>query len=244
LGKFQPSNISEVKNLTQSQLASMLGDSETIIPDHLTRPAHWPQFEMPGAGAQQETYSRQPTAETPESSVAPHVSRATIAARLQTETPVIALTSASLLEQIANFRETIRANNQLAVEHTEFRNDLLSFLDALHFDLKSLLKTLPPPNEPPNKEHIEQTANWADRFIGTAIPEWQKYLAPEALGKASAPAGIILTCGALGAALTGFNPLGFGAGSVVGKWITGELKTGAAADKLSEQMRPEAPADK
>ncbi|MGH1454669.1 MAG: pentapeptide repeat-containing protein [Paracoccaceae bacterium] len=39
------------QNLTQTQLGSMLGDSATIIPDHLSRPAHWSEFEMLGLAA-------------------------------------------------------------------------------------------------------------------------------------------------------------------------------------------------
>lgn len=54
--------------------------------------------------------------------------------------------------------------------------------------------------------------------------------------------GIILGCGALGAALTGFNPIGFGAGSMVGRWLTGELKSGVASDRITEMVdNPSAP---
>lgn len=37
-------DLSFAKGLTQSQLNRMAGDSGTIIPDHLTRPTHWPEF--------------------------------------------------------------------------------------------------------------------------------------------------------------------------------------------------------
>ena len=36
--------LSETKNLTQYQLENMLGDSDTLIPEHLTRPTSWPEY--------------------------------------------------------------------------------------------------------------------------------------------------------------------------------------------------------
>jgi hypothetical protein len=37
-------DLSTTTELTQEQLDSMLGDSGTILPDHLTRPTHWPDW--------------------------------------------------------------------------------------------------------------------------------------------------------------------------------------------------------
>ena len=164
------------------------------------------------------------------------VSRTTVATRLKTETATIALTSLSLLEQIAAYREAVRGNNALAAEHPEAYTSLLAFLEGLSVDLEALLGDLPALGEAPREESVEHAASWAERFMGAAIPEWRKHLAPEAVGKASAPMGIILGCGALGAALTGFNPIGFGAGSMVGRWLTGELKSGVASDRITEML--------
>lgn len=41
---FHITNLFKVKNLTQPQIDVMSGDSETLIPNHLTRPNHWNNF--------------------------------------------------------------------------------------------------------------------------------------------------------------------------------------------------------
>lgn len=161
--------------------------------------------------------------------------------KLVTNRETLVLTSASLLQQIADYRFKIYSDNQLACDHPEHRDGLLAFLDQLSADIELLLQQVPAAGAEATEEQAEQAASWFDRFTGAALPEWQKYLAPEALGKASAPGGIILGFGALGALVTGVNPLGFGAGAMVGKWITGEMKSGQAADKLSEMFETDAP---
>ncbi|MEM9636963.1 MAG: pentapeptide repeat-containing protein, partial [Pseudomonadota bacterium] len=40
-GAANYTNLSRCRKLTQAQLGRMLGDSGTILPDHLTRPEHW-----------------------------------------------------------------------------------------------------------------------------------------------------------------------------------------------------------
>ena len=53
-------DLSGVFDMTQAQLNSMLGDKETIIPEHLTRPAHWPAFEFETAVDESEEAVRKP----------------------------------------------------------------------------------------------------------------------------------------------------------------------------------------
>ena len=43
-------DLSQAIHVTQSQLDMMSGDSETLIPEHLQRPAHWPVFGGPSQG--------------------------------------------------------------------------------------------------------------------------------------------------------------------------------------------------
>jgi hypothetical protein len=40
-GTAEYTDLNRIFDLTQTQLESMIGDSGTIIPDHLTRPKHW-----------------------------------------------------------------------------------------------------------------------------------------------------------------------------------------------------------
>ncbi len=39
-------DLSDTANLNQKQLDTMLGDSGTLLPDHLTRPEHWPELDI------------------------------------------------------------------------------------------------------------------------------------------------------------------------------------------------------
>ncbi|GAA6187397.1 pentapeptide repeat-containing protein [Litorivita sp. NS0012-18] len=49
-------DLKDVKGLTQTQLSSMDGDSGTIIPSNLTRPARWPEFDTLPDTLDQEPY--------------------------------------------------------------------------------------------------------------------------------------------------------------------------------------------
>ncbi|MEO0991695.1 MAG: hypothetical protein AAFX00_12185, partial [Pseudomonadota bacterium] len=67
-GTAEFTNLSTVRNLTQSQLETMDGDSGTILPDHLTRPAHWPDWrdhidELSTPEADHDTVTELPRAE-------------------------------------------------------------------------------------------------------------------------------------------------------------------------------------
>lgn len=149
------------------------------------------------------------------------------------------LTGAELLVRIAAFREEVRKSNRLAAEDTDFRDGLLAFLDRLAADLEGLLEATPAPGEVVTDEVAEATASWFKRFSATLREEGASYLAPERLGKAAAPTSVILGCGAVGALFGG--PVGFGAGVMAGKFLTGELKNGAVADKVGKALADDTP---
>lgn len=44
-GAQEYTDLRKARNLTQAQLDIMRGDSGTILPDHLTRPSHWPELQ-------------------------------------------------------------------------------------------------------------------------------------------------------------------------------------------------------
>jgi len=143
---------------------------------------------------------------------------------------------ASALENLSDFKETVRSDNHLAITHSVLRDDLLKLLDALISHIETLLSILPSKSEALSKSDEDQIISWTQRYMNGAMPKLQEYFAPEKLGSSSIPVGVILTCGGLGSLLTGFSPIGFGAGSVVGKLIVGEMKSGAAADEITRRF--------
>ena len=49
-GTAEYTDLSTALNLSQTQLDTMKGDSETLLPDGLTRPDHWPEFDETDPG--------------------------------------------------------------------------------------------------------------------------------------------------------------------------------------------------
>lgn len=217
-----PTDLSDTIGLTQSQLDSMHGDRGVILPEGLEYPDHWPEPVPPRSAPV-----------TPFRPVPPSA----VQARLSANGSALVLTSASVLEQIAAFRDTVRGNNQLAAERPELRESLLDFLDALSADLERLVEIIPPDQTPVTDETAEQAASWLDRFGARLRESAAKYVAPENVADAALPLGIILGCGAIGALLGG--PVGFGAGSVFGNLLTNNLKPGAAAERIGKLFEEE-----
>jgi len=148
----------------------------------------------------------------------------------------IVLMVSGTLERLMEFREVVRADNTLAATQPELRDRLLKLLDALSTHLEDLLKLVPLASQEISSEQSSSIISWTDRYVNAAIPKLQEYVSPEALGRTSVPAGLILLCGGIGSLLTGLNPIGFGAGSFVGKMIVGEMKSGKAADELQDRF--------
>jgi hypothetical protein len=143
---------------------------------------------------------------------------------LQTNRDAISLTTASLLEQIAEFREKMRGNNHL---ESEFREEILAFLDQLSEKLRNLVEALPAVAETTDTRAGEKAVLWLRDFKAHFFKEAAAYSAPENIAKSAIPTGIILGCTAVGS-LVGM-PV---AGTVVGGLIPGQLKPGKAADDL------------
>jgi len=163
----------------------------------------------------------------------------TIANNFRQNRSAIDLLVAGTLETISEFKEVVRSDNLLAVEKPETKEKLLGLLEALSVHLQELTQLIPP-----NQQNLPQEAEvvierWTERYVNGALPKLEEYVAPEALGRSSVPISLILFCGSLGAILTGFSSVGFAAGSVVGKMLVGEMKGGAAADKITESYNEE-----
>lgn len=148
----------------------------------------------------------------------------------------LVLMGALALENLSVFKETVRSDNHLAIAHSDLRDDLLKLLDALISHIETLLSIIPSKSESLSESDEDQIISWTQRYMNGAMPKLQEYFEPEKLGSSSIPVGVILTCGGLGSLLTGFSPIGFGAGSLVGKLIVGEMKSGAAADQITRRL--------
>lgn len=227
-------DLSTTRHLTQDQLSAMDGDSGTILPGGLKRPAHWPELDLTGV-PNDPTEQKPPSAPDDREEPSPFAPD-TIKANVTRNRRALILNNASLLAQIAAFREDIRKSNRLAFENADTRDGLLAFLDRLAEDIENLTASVPDADEAFTNEDAEETAGYFARFIAHAKPGFAKYFTAENLGDAAPPASIILGCGTIGYLVTGLNPLGFGAGTLAGKFITNEIKSGAVADKVEKLL--------
>ena len=207
-GTARPTNLTDVAGLTQTKLNAMRGDRGTILPEGLEYPPDWPE------------------------ATRRELSREVVKARLSTNRPAVILTAASVLEQVSAFRETVRGNNQFASEMPESHASRLDFLETLSNELHHLLAILPSDETPVTEEAAKETASWLDQFGDRLRGHAEKYIDPDNVADAASPLGIILGCGAIGALLGG--PIGFGAGSFMGNYLTINLKPGAVADKIEK----------
>ncbi|MGJ5621041.1 hypothetical protein [Sulfitobacter sp. MF3-043] len=166
-------------------------------------------------------------------------SKETVLRNVKNSRPSIILVVSGTIERLAEFREVVRADNALGATQPETKDRLLKLLDALSVHLENLLKLVPMIDQEVSGEQGSQIVKWTDQYVNAALPKLQEYVSPEALGRTSVPAGLILLCGGIGSLLTGFSPIGFGAGSIVGKMLVGEMKSGAAADELQDRFSGE-----
>ena len=116
-----------------------------------------------------------------------NVTRSVVAKNIKSNSVSLILTAASILEQIADYRECVRSDNQLGGFDPEFRDSLLTFLDQLTSDIEKLLSQIPNQNLEPTPEQEEAATDWTGRFISSAIPERELSPSAENLGKVSAP---------------------------------------------------------
>lgn len=165
-----------------------------------------------------------------------NVTRRQLISRAKSNQVSLLLFGAAALENLLVFREVVKSDNFHAVECPEIHSDLLKLIDAVIEHIEKLLNILPSASVATTDADGDQIVSWTQRYVNGALPKLQEYFAPEKLGSISVPVGVILTCGGLGSLLTGFSPMSFGAGSLFGKLIVGELKSGVAVEKISKQF--------
>lgn len=144
--------------------------------------------------------------------------------------PAVLLLISSLEAQIQEFREKVRADNQLGDRDYRYKDKLLSYLDGILSALQGI------------RDHIklngaqskENTTYWVKEFIMRVRRNIGDYCDPSHVADAVVPTSIILGLAGLGGLLAG--PVGTLAGTAVAGLITGQIKPGVAAEKLQKTL--------
>ncbi|WP_094022989.1 hypothetical protein [Maliponia aquimaris] len=157
---------------------------------------------------------------------------AVVTQRVSLNRDALAVSSASLLEQLDAFRERVRGMNAL---DQDLRDEILGFVDHFRGQLEALLHDLPPPGEAVGEERSNRLALWLRGYRTVLMTKLAHYSSPENVGEATVPTAIILGATGVGAMMG--SPL---AGAAVGGLIVNQMKPGQAAKEL---MKPDVGAD-
>ena len=144
----------------------------------------------------------------------------------------LAVSAAGLLEQLADFKERVRGLNHL---DTDFREELLEFIEDFSAKLEDMLAQLPQPGERLDTAKAEKLALWLREYKTLMRSKLAHYASPENATEATVPTGIVLAATGIGAMFG--SPL---AGSVVGGLIANQMKPGQAAKELLKSNKPDA----
>jgi hypothetical protein len=146
--------------------------------------------------------------------------------KVSTNRETLALSIASILVQLKDYRERVRGLNHLELE---FRNELMDFIDELSNKLGTLLHDLPMQDQQIDDAHASRLTIWLKEFKPLVRQKAAKYIEPGNVAEAAIPTGIILLCTAVGSMM---GPAGTVAGAVAGQLITNQVKPGKAAEQL------------
>lgn len=149
----------------------------------------------------------------------------------------IVMAASALAEQIREFQSKVRADNHFSVHNWEARDSLMKLLDELLTSLDELAILIPETTDKVEPDKIKELSGWYQSFKTNLETHLSEYASPENAAKSTVPLGIVLGCGTLGAILGG--TLGFGAGSLIGQYITGHVKPGALSDRLNSALSSE-----
>jgi len=130
-----------------------------------------------------------------------------------------------IINLIENLREQIRGDNKISSDE---RVAALKTLDKLYELSREAQEMSEVSSDVPMEN--EDVQSWTKRFKSAIEESMSTILDPKNVANATVPTGLILGCGALGALIGG--PIGFGAGSMLGHLITGQIKPGAAAKTI------------
>lgn len=144
--------------------------------------------------------------------------------RVTVNRDALAVTVASLLDQLDSFRDRVRGVNTL---DPDVRDKLLAFIDGFRSQLGELLSDLPAPGEDVEEVRARRLVQWLREYRGVLKTKLVQYTSPENLGEATVPTAIILGATGVGAMMGA--PL---AGAAVGGLIGNQMKPSDAVKVL------------
>lgn len=144
----------------------------------------------------------------------------------QNKIPILYI-SKQVLQLIEEFRERVRGDNKLSPDDRDAALEALETLHELTREANQMSEI-----QPEDLIENEDVQSWPRRFKSAIEENLQTVADPMNLASAAVPTGLILGFGALGALIAG--PAGFGAGSLLGHLITGQLKPGTAAKEIEK----------
>lgn len=179
---------------------------------------------------------RQPDSRTPD----PVLIRKQIRQNLPYVRPALRLTATVALGQVSKFRETVRTDYRLRVEHEGFHAKLLSTLDKFVSSIDSLLDELSKSDGPATETEADETASWLEEFVFSSAAELSTLAAASAVAKVAIPSTVIFGVAAIGATIgpiAGFTRIsGYDAGNLVGRLALGYAKPDALTAKVRSRL--------
>lgn len=153
----------------------------------------------------------------------------TVVDRVKENRVPILFVSKLIISLTEDFREKVRGNNKLSPDERAAALEALDKLQKLSHEAHEMSEA---PSDLLMKN--EDIQSWAGRFKSAINESLGTILDPKNVANAAVPTALILGCGALGALIGG--PIGFGAGSMLGHLITGQIKPGAAAEIIEDAV--------
>ena len=142
--------------------------------------------------------------------------------------------ASQLIEPLEDFRESIRCDNQLPIDHPELKEELLDLLDRLLIQMRFLIGKMPLDVGEEHEDELEETISWAKDTYTKTLTEFSEYFSPDSVSKIIAPTAITLGLGVIGSLFGG--GAGFAAGTLIGNVVTRNAKPKDLSDKLNGQL--------
>lgn len=152
-------------------------------------------------------------------------------ARVEQNREPIAMAAQSVRELTQPFKEAIRDSNELDSNAKASATEAADRLSELAEEAEGFAKG---DSSVEDEHETEKLRTWPKRFASAFDEAARATFAAESLAQAAVPTSVILVCGALGAAVAG--PAGFAVGSILGNFITRQMKPGAVTSKLQEAI--------